>query len=113
MQTLQLDLAGAARRVDSPAPVEGANAVDPHARRRCGDRGQRGGDVLGMAPVDLPDETHRDVQLLVVLPTRARHAAHRVEQQGADRGRRAQGDEKAVHGAVTNLCWTGCIGGVA
>ena len=66
--------------------------LEPHLAQR-----QR--EVLGQRPLDLADEAQGQVQLLVVLPAKARHAVHRVEQQVADGLGRADGDEQAVHGA--------------
>jgi hypothetical protein len=40
------------------------------------------------------------VELLIVLPPRARHAVHGRSKGGADGRRRTQGDEQAVHRAT-------------
>jgi hypothetical protein len=37
------------------------------------------------------------MKLVVILPAGTLDTAHQPEQSGADRGRRAQGDEQAVH----------------
>jgi FtsH-binding integral membrane protein len=48
--------------------------------------------------VDLADEPQCEVKLVLVEPARAAHAAHCGEQPRADRPRRAEGGEQAVHG---------------
>ena len=55
------------------------------------------GEILCDGPVDLTDETQGDVQLPFVLPPEVSHIVHCVDQQVADRLRRADGDEQAVH----------------
>jgi hypothetical protein len=50
-------------------------------------------------PVDLADEAQGEVQLVVILPARARYPAHQRQQRIADGVRRPDRDEQAVHGA--------------
>jgi hypothetical protein len=61
-------------------------------------RAERRVHVGGDMAVHLADEAQGDVELLLILPARARHSLHQVEQQVGDRLGRADGDEQAVHG---------------
>jgi hypothetical protein len=53
--------------------------------------------------VDFPDESQRQMQLLVILPTRARNPAHEPEKLGANGCRRAECNKQAVHNVVFRL----------
>ena len=64
--------------------------LEPHLAQR-----QR--EILGQWPLDLADEAQGQMQLLVVLPAKAGHAVHRIDQQVAHGLGRADGDEQAVH----------------
>jgi len=75
--------------------------ADP--RDACGDgggvqRAERRGDILGPVVIDFTDEAQGQVKLIVILPACARNAMHCCDQPGANRPRRAQGDEQAVRG---------------
>ena len=69
-------------------------------RRGCVHRAERGGDVLRHRTIDIADEAEREVELLVVLPTRAGDPAAAFEQRRADGRWWAQGDEQARHRAL-------------
>jgi len=80
--------------------------VDPRDPRRdcgCVKRTERRGDILCLMAIDLADEAQGQVELLVILPARARDAVHRGEQYVADRARRAQRDEQAVRGHAGSI----------
>jgi hypothetical protein len=67
------------------------------------DGAERGRDVLGLVAVDLADEAQGEVELLVILPARVLDAAHQAEQSFANGAGRADGDEQAVHGALSRI----------
>ena len=87
------------QRIDHALAIEAAHAFDPHVERREADASQQVGDVVGAMPIDLADEAQRQVQLRIILPSRAFHPAAQRQQQGSDRGGRADGDEQAMHGS--------------
>jgi len=84
--------------VRPPLPLEQADTSNPRRNARRMERAERRRDVLCHMAVDLADEPQRQMELLVILPARARDAVHRREQYVADRTRRAQRDEQAVRG---------------
>src|SRR6185295_12174300 len=57
-------------------------------------------DILGETPIDLADEAQRQMELLVILPASPRNAAHDRAQRRADRWRRTECDEQAMHCAI-------------
>ena len=85
-------------RVGEAAPLEMADAVERDLERRLVDRAQSGVDVAGEMAVDLADEAQGEVKLVLALPAGAADPAHGGEQRRADRPRRPDGDEQAVHG---------------
>ena len=67
------------------------------------DMSEASGDVLRRPPVHLADEAQRQVELIIALPARMRHAAYYRDQAIADRTRRLEGDEQAMHGGFVPL----------
>lgn len=84
--------------MDQTFLVKAAGHADPRLESGVVDLAERRGDVLGAVAIDFADEFHRAVQLLVILPARARYAFHDAEEEATDRGGRADGDEQAMHG---------------
>src|SRR5690606_27037432 len=84
-------------RLGAAAPVEDADAGERDLHGRVADRRERGVDVARHVAIDLADEAQGEVKLFIALPARAANPAHQPEEPGADRRRRAQGDEEALH----------------
>ena len=79
------------RRSNRPTPGCGAEAGRMQTRQSAS------GDIVGHRTLDLTDEAQRQVQAARRRPSAARAVVHRVDQQVADRLRRANGDEQPVH----------------
>ena len=84
-------------RIDPAFMVERADSRQGDRNRRRMDLAERECDILGERAIDLTDIADSEMELLVILPAGAGHAAHRRGEQGADRWRRTQCDEQAVH----------------
>lgn len=78
------------------APFKQIDPRNTRTNRRGVQRAERGGNILGAVMIDLADKAQRQVELLVILPSRARNAVHCGNQRDADSMRRAQRDEQAV-----------------
>lgn len=63
-------------RIDHTPAVERANAGQLDIERGEADGRQRVSDVVGAMAINITDEAQRQVQLIVILPARARNAIH-------------------------------------
>ena len=82
-----------------PPLVEEADSVQ--AKLNCGspDRSQRSCDILGLRPLNLTDETQRDMELLFTLPgPSGRPTSIGVQAVTPDRSRGPKRDEQPMHG---------------
>jgi hypothetical protein len=62
------------------------------------DGGEGRGQILGERPFNLSDEAEGQVEIILGNPAKLRSIVHCVDQQVANRFRRANGGEQAVHG---------------
>jgi len=79
-------------------PAEAANSRQGDLEGAVADRPESGDDILSLVAVHLPNESQREVELVVGLPARGLDPSHRAEQALADVTRRVDADEQAVHG---------------
>ena len=86
--------------------LEPADAFDPDLESARTNAAEGSGKVLGERAIHFSDEAQGEVQLFFVLPAKGRRVVHGFEQKLANRLRRANGDEKAVHGFhALASCW--------
>jgi hypothetical protein len=77
--------------------VERPGTLQCDRRARPVDRAERVGNIFGLVAVRLADEAQGQMELIVVLPARAGHAAHQSKQRGSRLFGRAQGNEQPMH----------------
>ncbi|OMG61371.1 hypothetical protein IL54_4733 [Sphingobium sp. ba1] len=86
--------------VDHALAIEDADPRDPDVEGRKADEPKRIDKVVGAMAIHFADEAQGEMELGIALPPGSGHARHDGEQRGAMAGRRADGDEQAMHKTV-------------
>ena len=81
----------------SPPVREHPERAELQIQRPSVDAAERSGDIVGLVAVDLADETDGQMELGVVLPTRAGNSAGERQEMRAHGTRRTDGDEETMH----------------
>lgn len=90
--------------VDHALAIENADPRDRDVEGREADEAERIDQVIGAMAIHFADEAQGEMELGIALPPGTGHARHDGEQRRAMAGRRADGDEQAMHKAVIAIC---------